>query len=34
MGHFLKTIIQNIGEEKDGQQFTHNSHLIFFFMNI
>lgn len=35
MGHFLKAETQKTGEEKDKQQFMHNSHLFFFpFMNI
>lgn len=34
MGHFLKDEIQNIGEEKDRQKFSHNNHFFFFFMNI
>lgn len=34
MVHFLEVEIWNIGEEKERQQFTHNSHLIFFYMNI
>lgn len=30
MGHFLKGEIQNIAEEEDRQQFTHNSNWFFF----